>query len=384
MIPAHGGRLVNRIATGDERDALIAKVESAPRLPLNARELSDLEMIGTGAMSPLDGFMGSYDLGSVIKSTRLASGVVWPLPVTLSNKGLDCSVGTDIALTDEKDNLIGLLHLQEKYSFDKQEEARRCLGTTDEAHPGVQYLNSIGDEYLAGPIWILNMPEYDFANDQRLTPQETRVLFKAKGWETVVAFQTRNPIHRAHEYLTKCALELVDGLLIHPLVGETKSDDIPASVRMDCYTALLDKYYPKDRVVLAVYPQAMRYAGPREAIFHALIRKNYGCTHIIVGRDHAGVGDYYGTYDAQEIFNDFSPEEIGISIMNFEHAFWDLKAGAMASDKTAAATEGSDKIFLSGTALRDMLQKGERPPEEFTRPEVADILIDAMADKTAV
>jgi len=384
MIAAHGGRLVNRIAEGDQRAELLAKAETAPRLTLNAREVSDLEMIGIGAMSPLDGFMGSYDLGSVVKSCRLANHTVWPMPVTLSNKGVALEEGTDVALVDENDNLLGILHLQEKYSFDKDAEAQGCLGTTDEAHPGVQYLKSIGDEYLAGPVWVLNMPTYDFANEHRLTPRETRVLFKARGWETVVAFQTRNPIHRAHEYLTKCALELVDGLMIHPLVGATKSDDIPAKVRMDCYETLLARYYPDDRTVLAVYPQAMRYAGPREAMFHALIRKNYGCTHIIIGRDHAGVGDYYGTYDAQEIFENFSAEEIGITPMNFEHAFWDKVAGAMASNKTAAATKPEDKVFLSGTKVREMLTNGERPPVEFTRPEVADILIDAMASKATV
>ncbi|MHC4846678.1 MAG: sulfate adenylyltransferase [Planctomycetota bacterium] len=384
MIPAHGGRLINRIASGTQRDTLLAIAASAPRLKLNSRELSDLEMIGTGAMSPLEGFMGSVDLGSVTATSRLANGVVWPMPVTLSNKGLDVKEGEDIALEDEQGNLIGLLHMRERYSFDKDVEAQGCLGTTDEAHPGVQYLKSIGDEYLAGPVWVLNMPKYDFANDHRLTPRETRVLFKAKGWKTTVAFQTRNPIHRAHEYLTKCALEIVDGLLVHPLVGETKSDDTPAKVRMDCYTTLLSKYYPKDRVALAVYPQAMRYAGPREALFHALIRKNYGCTHFIVGRDHAGVGSYYGTYDAQEFVRSFPPHEIGIEPLMFEHSFWDKVAGAMASNKTAAATSPEDKVFLSGTKVREMLSNGIRPPVEFTRPEVADILIDSMAKKATV
>ena len=384
MIPAHGGRLINRIASGDQKKQLLDAAASAPKLTLNSREVSDLEMIATGAMSPLEGFMGSADLDGVVKNCRLANGVVWPLPVTLSSKGGSFDVGGHVALQDESGKLLGVLELTESYDYDKATEANGALGTDDEAHPGMQYLNTLSGQYLAGPVWLLEMPSYDFANERRLTPRETRVLFKAKGWDTVVAFQTRNPIHRAHEYLTKCALEIVDGLLIHPLVGETKGDDIPAKVRMDCYTTLLDKYYPKDRVALTVYPQAMRYAGPREAIFHALIRKNYGCTHFIVGRDHAGVGDYYGTYDAQEIFGNFTAEEIGITPLMFEHSFWDKVAGAMASNKTGAATDASDKVFLSGTKVREMLRNGERPPVEFTRPEVADILIESMASKTTV
>ena len=384
MIPAHGGRLINRIAEGEHRAELLKVAAAAPKLKLNAREIADFEMIAIGALSPLEGFMNHADLDCVVTRCRLADHTVWPTPVTLSNKGLDVPVGTDIALTDEDDNILGVLHLTERFSYDKDAEAQGSLGTTDDKHPGVQYLKSIGDEYFAGPIWLLEMPKHLYANERRLTPRETRVLFKMRGWETIVAFQTRNPIHRAHEYLTKCALEIVDGLLIHPLVGETKSDDIPAEVRMKCYTTLLDNYYPADRTVLAVYPQAMRYAGPREALFHAIARKNYGCTHFIVGRDHAGVGDYYGTYDAQEIFRNFSTAELGIEPLMFEHSFWDKKAGCMASAKTAAATDPSDKVFLSGTKVREMLTKGERPPVEFTRPEVADILIDSMADKAAV
>jgi sulfate adenylyltransferase len=384
MIPAHGGRLINRIALGEQREDLLAAAKNAPTLTLNAREVSDFEMIATGAMSPLEGFMSSKDLDSVVKNCRLANGVVWPLPVTLSSKGGTYEVGSTVALNNEDGELLGVLNLEEVYEYDKDTEAQGALGTTDDAHPGKQYLNNLTGGYLAGPICLLNMPTYDFANNHRLTPRETRVLFKSKGWETIVAFQTRNPIHRAHEYLTKCALEIVDGLLIHPLVGQTKGDDIPAKVRMDCYTTLLDNYYPSERVALAVYPQAMRYAGPREAVFHALLRQNYGCTHFIVGRDHAGVGDYYGTYDAQEIFGTFGQGEIAITPLMFEHSFWDKIAGAMASGKTAAATKPEDKVFLSGTKVREMLVNGERPPIEFTRPEVADILINAMATKTTV
>lgn len=385
MIAPHGGRLVNRVAAGEQRDTLLATAANAPKITMNAREVSDLEMIGTGAMSPLEGFMGSADLDNVAKNCRLANGTVWPLPVTLSDKGAAVESGKTHALVDEAGNLLGVIDVTEVYAFDRDTEAQGCLGTTDDKHPGVQYLKGLGDaKYVAGTVWLLNMPEHAFANNHRLTPRETRVLFKTKGWNTVVAFQTRNPIHRAHEYLTKCALEMVDGLLIHPLVGETKSDDIPAETRMKCYETLLAGYYQPDRVALAVYPQAMRYAGPREAIFHALLRQNYGCTHFIVGRDHAGVGDYYGTYDAQNIFGTFAEGEIGITPMMFEHAFWDKVAGAMASNKTAAATKPEDKVFLSGTKVREMLTNGERPPVEFTRPEVADILIDAMASKASV
>ena len=385
MIAAHGGRLIHRVATGEQREALLARAGQAKKLALNAREVSDLEMIGVGAMSPIEGFMGSEDLASVVSRCRLANGVIWPLPVTLSAKGpLHDARGQDLALTDEAGRLLGLIEVTEVYSFDKNLEAQGCLGTTDKTHPGVQYLDSIGSHYVAGPVWVLNLPHYDFANEFRLTPRETRVLFKAKGWNSVVAFQTRNPIHRAHEYLTKTALEQVDGLMIHPLVGETKSDDVPARVRMDCYRVLLEKYYPKERVALAVYPQAMRYAGPREAVLHALCRKNYGCTHFIVGRDHAGVGSFYGSFDAQSFVRGFDPAELGIEPLMFENAFWDKRAGAMATAKTSAARSADEQVMLSGTKVREMLRAGIRPPEEFTRPEVADILIRAMAEKAPV
>jgi sulfate adenylyltransferase len=382
MIAPHGGRLINRLATGEQRDKLLARAKAAPKLKLNAREMADLEMIAVGAMSPLEGFMGSADLKGVVTGHRLANGVLWAMPVTLSNKGLGgLKLGQDVALEDEAGHLLGLLELQERYSFNKEEEAKGVLSTADKTHPGVMYLDSIGPEYLAGPVWATDLPKYDFANEFRLTPRETRVLFKARGWNTVVAFQTRNPIHRAHEYLTKCALEVVDGLMIHPLVGETKSDDVPARVRMDCYKVLLEKYYPKPRVTLAVYPQAMRYGGPREALFHALCRKNYGCTHFIVGRDHAGVGSFYGSFDAQTFMRGLDPAELGIQPLMFENAFFDKKAGNMATTKTSAATDPNDMVMLSGTKVRDMLRAGQRPPAEFSRPEVADILIAAMADK---
>ena len=382
MIAPHGGRLINRLVAGSVRDKILERAKAAPRLALNAREIADFEMIAVGAMSPLEGFMRSEDLSSVVHRCRLANNVLWPAPVTLSAKdGVSPRAGSDLALTDEQGRVLGLIEVTEVYAFDKDEEAKGFLGTTDKSHPGVAYIHGLGSHYVAGPIWALDLPKHDFANDFRLTPRETRVLFKAKGWETIVAFQTRNPIHRAHEYLTKCALEIVDGLMIHPLVGETKSDDVPARVRMQCYHVLLEKYYPKPRVTLAVYPQAMRYAGPREAMLHALCRKNYGCTHFIVGRDHAGVGSFYGSFDAQHFLKSFDPAELGIATLMFENAFWDKKAGCMATDKTAAATAPEDRVFLSGTKVREMLSNGIRPPVEFSRSEVADILIEAMAKK---
>src|SRR3990167_5678367 len=325
MIKPHGGRLVNRIVEEKEHDILEDKASGMPKIVLNSREISDFEMIATGAMSPLEGFMTKNDYINVLDLKRLGNGLPWTIPVNLSvknGKGEDYKEGSDIAMYDSDQNLLGILHLEEKYEVDKEHEAEAVLLTNDKAHPGVQYLDSIGTVYLGGMITLLHRPKHTKFLNHRLDPKETRVLFKAKGWERVAAFQTRNPIHRAHEYLQKCALEIVDGLLIHPLVGDTKGDDIPADVRMKCYQVLLDGYYPQDRVLLSVLPAAMRYAGPREAIFHALMRKNYGCTHFIVGRDHAGVGSYYGTYDAQLIFSEFQPGELGIVPLMFEHSFY--------------------------------------------------------------
>jgi len=286
-------------------------------------------------------------------------------------------IGQPVALVDDASRVLAILTVREKYAHDKRKEAERVFRTADEAHPGVAVLMSEGEVCLAGPLEVV-VPRYDppFA-EHRLTPAQTRAAFVERGWRTVVAFQTRNPIHRAHEYITKCALEICDGLLIHPLVGQTQPGDIPADVRMRCYQVLLDNYYNPKNTLLSVFPAAMRYAGPREAILHALLRKNYGCTHLIVGRDHAGVGNYYGTYDAQRIFDEFEPSELGITPLKFEHTFWCRKSGAMASDKTTNSAK-EERVFLSGTAVRQMLARGERPPVEFTRPEVADLLIAAM------
>jgi len=371
MIEPHGGQLVDRTIGEDQL------LKNATALSLNEREKNDLEMIGCGAMSPLTGFMCHGDYESVVDRMRLESGMVWSLPVVFSLKGSDpdVSVGDTVSLSFDG-KIRGMLEVEDIFQADLMREAVETLLTDDDAHPGVQYLKSLSGTYIGGRISALDMRHEEPFREYRLIPEETRALFRAKGWKSVVAFQTRNPIHRAHEYLQKISLELVDGLLVHPLVGATKDDDIPADVRMQCYETILKKYYPSDRTALSVFPAAMRYAGPREAIFHALVRKNYGCTHFIVGRDHAGVGDYYGTYDAQEIFERFTPEEIGIIPFKFEHAFFCNACDGMATERTCPHT-ADDRVFLSGKKVRAMLLDGELPPPEFTRPEIAEILIRA-------
>ena len=376
----HGGTLVSRWAPAEERQRWLTEIAKLPKITLTRREISDLEMIAIGAFSPLEGFMGESDYESVVSRMRLASTVPWTIPVTLSvttEEERQFHPGDDVALVEETGRPLAILHLAEKYRPDKKREASEVYRTADEAHPGVRAIYQQGEVYLGGKITALDRSRVIEFKEHRLDPQEMRALFVEKGWRRIVAFQTRNPIHRAHEYLQKCALEACDGLLIHPIVGETKGDDIPADVRMDCYKALIERYYPKDRVVLSVLPANMRYAGPREAIFHAIMRKNYGCTHFIVGRDHAGVGNYYGTYDAHYIFDNFAPEEIGITPLFYEHTFWCNKCEGMGSSKTCPHP-AEDHVSLSGTKVRDMLSRGERPPMEFSRPEVADILIGAM------
>jgi sulfate adenylyltransferase len=359
--------LVDR--TGARPDAL----ESLQVITLTAREVSDLDMLASGALSPLEGFMGQEDYERVVQDMHLASGLAWGMPVCLAVAAPPS--GDRVALAGESGQLLAVLDVEEVFEYDKAREAERCFRTTDEAHPGVARLYVQEDLYLAGRVTVFDRPEPPFPELAK-DPAETRQAFADRGWRRVVGFQTRNPIHRAHEYLTKGALETVDGLLIHPLVGETKSDDVPAATRVECYRVLVDKYYPDDRVVVSAFPAAMRYAGPREAIWHAICRKNYGCSHFIVGRDHAGVGDYYGTYDAQLIFDDFEPHELGIEPMFFEHAFWCKVCGSMATPKTCPHG-GDDHVFLSGTKVRQLLQAGELPPVEFSRPEVAEVLIDA-------
>jgi sulfate adenylyltransferase len=367
LIAPHGGVLVDR--TGERP----SDVDTLERIPLTSRELSDLDMLACGALSPLEGFMGREDYESVLETMHLASGLPWALPVCLAVD--DAPRGDRVALVDERDRPLAVLEVEEVFDYDKEREAELCFRTRDEAHPGVARLYAQRPRYLAGRVTVFERATPEFP-ELALDPADTRRLFAERGWKRVVGFQTRNPIHRAHEYLTKVALETVDGLLVHPLVGDTKSDDVPAAVRVECYRALLRNYYPEERVLLAAFPAAMRYAGPREAIWHAICRKNYGCSHFIVGRDHAGVGSYYGTYDAQLIFDEFAPHELDIEPMFFEHSFWCNACGSMASTKSCPHG-AQDRVFLSGTQVREMLGAGEIPPAEFTRPEVAKVLIEA-------
>jgi sulfate adenylyltransferase len=382
-IAPHGGDLVDLLVPEGRREATRAEADHLPKLVVNARELSDLEMLTVGALSPLRGFVGEADYVSVLETMHLTNGLAWSIPVTLSLTEDDVKrigAGGSVALLPwEAGDPIAVVEVAEVFKRDRQKESVGVFGTEDLEHPGVQALHDAGDFCLAGTVRALALPEHDDFLPYRLTPAQTRAAFAERGWRTVVGFQTRNPIHRAHEYLQKCALEIVDGLLVHPLVGATKDDDVPADVRMRCYEALFEGYYPKDRAMVSVFPAAMRYAGPREAIWHAICRKNYGCTHFIVGRDHAGVGSYYGTYDAQRIFEEFEPGELGITPLMFEHSFWCNACEGMASPKTCPHGEGS-RVSLSGTRVREMLRAGERPPPEFSRPEVADILIEAMRE----
>ncbi|MEM7756769.1 MAG: sulfate adenylyltransferase [Cyanobacteria bacterium P01_A01_bin.40] len=380
LIAPHGGELINRLATAEEKQDFLAKANSLPKIQLDKRATSDLVMIAIGGFSPISGFMGQNDYLGVVKEMRLASGVPWSVPVTLSvssEVAEPLSLGSLIRLDNPEGKFVGVLQLTEKYSYDKKLEAENVYRTQEDQHPGVKVIYEQGEINLAGPIWLLDREDHPQFPKYQIDPAASRAMFKERGWQTVVGFQTRNPIHRAHEYIIKCALEIVDGLFLHPLVGATKSDDIPADVRMRCYEIMMENYFPQDRVILAINPSAMRYAGPREAIFHALIRKNYGCTHFIVGRDHAGVGDYYGTYDAQEIFGEFQPEELGITPLKFEHAFYCTRTEQMATAKTSPATK-EERIHLSGTKVRAMLREGKTPPPQFSRPKVAAELARAM------
>lgn len=373
----HGGKLINRIAKDREKTELEKKASSFKKLKLNPREISDLEMISTGAFSPLEGFLLEEDYRSVLKSSRLKNGLVWAIPITLSvgsDEAKGFKEGQELALLNG-DEILGILRLDEIYSYDREEEAELIYKTKDPVHPGVAYLYRQGELLLGGKVTLINRPKHEEFSEYWFDPAETRRIFKEKGWRRIVGFQTRNPIHRAHEFVIKCAMEIVDGLFLNPLVGETKRGDIPAEVRLACYKKLIERYFPKDRVFMGVYGAAMRYAGPREAILHAIIRKNFGCTHFIVGRDHAGVGNYYGTFEAQEIFGEFEPDEIEITPLFFDHAFYCRHCKEMASVKTCPHPE-SERFSLSGSKVRELLGAGQIPPPEFTRPEIADILLN--------
>ena len=374
----HGGALEIRMATPEEAAQITAAADSLPTIEAKSRRvLSDLELLAGGAVSPNRGFMTKADYTSVVEDMRLESGIPWSLPITLSatdEEVASLAPGKRAAIVHEG-KVVAVIDVEDIFDYDVDNEAEKTYLTKDDAHPGVAYLRSQAPHYVGGEVTVLeNLFAHEFA-EHRLTPLQLREQIAERGWKTVVAFQTRNPIHRAHEYLTKCALEITDGLVIHPLVGGTKGDDIPAETRMKCYQVLMENYYPNDRVILSVFPAAMRYAGPREAIWHSLLRKNYGITHFIVGRDHAGVGDYYGSYDAQKLFDTFEPGELGIEPLKFEHSFWCNKCEGMGSDKTCPHTK-EDRVFLSGTQVRQMLVDGVEPPPEFSRHEVAKILID--------
>jgi sulfate adenylyltransferase len=378
LVPPHGGALLPLIVGDDEREEALSEAGTLPQIALKSREISDLIMLATGAFSPLKGFMCRQDYEGVVREMRLKSHLLWPIPITLSVSPEEADTikeGQNLALVSRGNHneIMATMMVEDKYSYDKKAEAVGVFGSDDPGHPGVKSLYEQGEVCLGGPVRVFSEGGYPQKFPEFARPAETRAIFAEKGWGTIAAFQTRNPMHRSHEYLTKIALEVCDGLLIHPIVGKLKPGDIPAEVRMECYRVLLDNYYPADRAVLKVYPMEMRYAGPREAILHAIIRQNFGCSHLIVGRDHAGVGSYYGPFDAQRIFDGLEPGDLYIQPLKMDSTFWCRRCGAMASAKTCPHPD-ADHLSVSGTRLREMLANGERPPQHFSREEIVDIL----------
>ena len=379
LVNPHGGVLRPSLLTGNELNEQKTRAAGLKKVKMTSKELSDLIMLSMGAFSPLEGFMCKADYDGCVENMELANGVLWPLPVTLAISSEEANYieeGTEVALIDsDSDEIMGSMLVKEKFSYDKKKEAQNCFSTEDEEHPGVKKIYDQGDMYLGGPVKVFSEGKYPEEYKEYARPAETRQIFEEKGWGTVAAFQTRNPMHRSHEYLVKIAMEISDGVFVHPIVGKLKAGDIPAETRMKCYHTVLDNYYPKDRVVLRVYPMEMRYGGPKEAILHAIIRQNFGCSHLIIGRDHAGVGKYYGPFDAQNIFDGLKPGALEIKPLKLDWTFWCYKCGEMASLKTCPHTP-EDRCLISGTKLRGMLSEGETPPKEFSRPEIIEILMD--------
>jgi sulfite reductase (ferredoxin) len=378
LVSPHGGRLVDRVLRGDDLARARERVGMLTRIALNARTMSDVELLAVGAYSPLEGFMGRADYRGVLRDMRLASGLPWTVPITLAVRQAAADAlreGQDVALVTPREEPLAILHLEERFPYDGREEARLVYGTDDPRHPGAAYQLHRGDVLLAGTVDLLARPPLRGFEPYRLDPADARARFGGLGWQRVVGFQSQQPMHRAHEYIQKCALEPLDGLLIHPLVGQTKLDELPSQVRVRCYQVLVEQYYPHDRVVLAVFPGAMRYAGARETLFHALVRKNYGCTHFIVGREYAAVERDFTPIGVDEIFRAFAPDELGITPLFFDETFYCRRCETITSPKTCPHGP-QERVGLSGAVVRELLGRGELVPTEFARPEVAEILRD--------
>jgi len=379
IVRPHGGALIDRLLSGRERDDARREARGLPKLVLSAYSQCEVVCLATGVYSPLTGFLREQAYRSVVETMRLPEGVVWPLPVVLPvPAGIASSLrsGGDAALVGEDGEPVGVIRGVEVFERDPVLELQKVFGTDDKTHPGVLRLLGESRTLVGGDVSVFDLPQREFPQIA-LSPADVRAEIARRGWRTVAAFQTRNPLHRAHEYLLRCALEVCDGLLLSPLVGETKSDDVPAAVRLRTYQAIVGTYLPPDRVVIASFPAPMRYAGPREAVFHALCRKNFGATHFIVGRDHAGVGTFYGPLEAQAIFERFAADELGVEPLLFQPSFFCRRCEGMATEKTCPHP-AQDHVSLSGTKLRAMLEEGKLPPPEVTRPEVARILMEAM------